>query len=88
VTFTLATLSLGVSKRSLETKPPFYLIADPMETDKITAEGVERFLNDLCLAPDSIKVLILAWKCKAAIQCEFTKDEFAIGLSDLGCVFS
>jgi hypothetical protein len=58
-----------------------------METDKITAEGVERFLNDLCLAPDSIKVLILAWKCKAAIQCEFTKDEFAIGLSDLGCVF-
>jgi DCN1-like protein 1/2 len=58
-----------------------------METDKITAEGVERFLNDLLLAPDSIKVLILAWKCKAAIQCEFTKDEFAIGLSDLGCVF-
>jgi hypothetical protein len=58
-----------------------------METDKITAEGVERFLNDLCLAPDSIKVLILAWKCKAAIQCEFTKDEFAIGLSDLGCGF-
>lgn len=58
-----------------------------METDKITAEGVERFLNDLCLPPDSIKVLILAWKCKAAVQCEFTKEEFALGLSDLGCVF-
>jgi DCN1-like protein 1/2 len=30
-------------------------------------------------------VLIIAWKFKAATQCEFTKDEFMNGMSELGC---
>ncbi|CAH1782435.1 unnamed protein product [Owenia fusiformis] len=57
---------------------------DPHE-DKITAEGIMKFLEDLHLNPESRVVLIIAWKFKAATQCEFTKDEFLNGMVDLGC---
>jgi len=52
--------------------------------DKISIEGVERLLSDLELEADSILVLILAWKCKAGTQCEFTSEEFHRGLRELG----
>lgn len=58
---------------------------DPNEPEKITVDGVMRLLDDLSLSPDSRLVLVLAWKLKAATQCEFTKDEFINGLSELGC---
>jgi len=58
--------------------------ADPQEEDKITADGMLRFLNDLNLSPESRLVLILAWKFKAAVQCEFTREEFVNGMIDLG----
>uniref|UniRef100_A0A646QDE6 Defective in cullin neddylation protein n=1 Tax=Hemiscolopendra marginata TaxID=943146 RepID=A0A646QDE6_9MYRI len=58
---------------------------DPAEPDKITAEGVMKFLDDIGLSPESLLVLILAWKCKAAMQCEFTREEFTNGMTDLGC---
>ncbi|KAH9628870.1 hypothetical protein HF086_001105 [Spodoptera exigua] len=57
---------------------------DQQENDKITVDGVMKFLEDLNLSPESILVLIIAWKCKAAVQCEFTKDEFTTGLIELG----
>lgn len=57
---------------------------DQQENDKITVDGVMKFLEDLNLSPESILVLIIAWKCKAAVQCEFTKDEFITGLIELG----
>lgn len=44
-----------------------------------------RFLDDLGLSPESKLVLIIAWKFKAATQCEFTKDEFVNGMTELGC---
>lgn len=43
-----------------------------------------KFLDDLNLSPDSKLVLIIAWKFKAAAQCEFTKDEFVRGMMDIG----
>lgn len=58
---------------------------DPRASNKITLDGIERLLNDLNLEPDSILVLIFAWKCYAQIQCEFTKDEFYRGLKELNC---
>ncbi|XP_002742267.2 DCN1-like protein 1 [Saccoglossus kowalevskii] len=58
---------------------------DPHEEDKILAEGVAKFIEDLSLDPTSRIVLILAWKLKAATQCEFTKKEFYDGMIDLGC---
>jgi DCN1-like protein 1/2 len=61
---------------------------DPNEPEKITVDGVMRLLDDLSLSPDSRLVLVLAWKLKAATQCEFTKDEFINGLSELGYVKS
>ncbi len=43
-----------------------------------------KFLDDLNLSPDSKLVLIIAWKFKAAAQCEFSKDEFIRGMMDIG----
>ena len=60
------------------------LIADPNEEDKITAEGMMKFLDDLGLNPESRIVLILAWRFKAATQCEFSKEEFVNGMMELG----
>ena len=60
------------------------MVADPDEADKITAEGMVKFLEDLQLNPESRVVLILAWKFKAATQCEFTRDEFVNGMMQLG----
>ncbi|XP_014219862.1 DCN1-like protein 1 [Copidosoma floridanum] len=57
---------------------------DPGETDKISADGVIKFLDDLCLHPENKLVLIIAWKFKAETQCEFTKEEFINGMTDLG----
>lgn len=37
------------------------------------------------LTPESKLVLIIAWKFKAATQCEFTKEEFINGMTELGC---
>ena len=59
-------------------------VADPHEDDKITADGMMRFLDDLGLNPESRTVLILAWKFGAATQCVFTKEEFLNGLMELG----
>lgn len=58
---------------------------DPHEEDKMTVDGVMKFLEDLNLNPESRTVLLIAWKFKAATQCEFTKDEFVTGMTDLGC---
>ncbi|ELT88460.1 hypothetical protein CAPTEDRAFT_112003 [Capitella teleta] len=60
-----------------------HFISDPHEEDKILAEGMLRFLEDLNLHPESRTVLILAWKFKAATQCEFTREEFVQGMVEL-----
>ena len=62
----------------------YYNISDPHEDDKMTVDGVMKFLEDLNLNPESRTVLLIAWKFKAATQCEFTKDEFVSGMTDLG----
>lgn len=62
----------------------FYSFSDPNETDKMTAEGIMKFLDDLSLSPESKLVLIIAWKFKAAAQCEFSREEFMRGMSELG----
>lgn len=33
----------------------------------------------------SVSVLIVAWKFRAATQCEFSRQEFLDGMTDLGC---
>lgn len=57
---------------------------DSSEPDKINADGIMKFLDDLSLSPESKSVLIIAWKFKAETQCEFTKEEFINGMTDLG----
>lgn len=50
----------------------------------MTVDGIMRFLEDLGLSPESKLVLIIAWKFKAATQCEFTREEFMNGMTELG----
>jgi len=56
---------------------------DPNDPGKIGLEGVERLCADLELDPTSITVLVLAWKLKAAVQCEFSQKEFVDGMERL-----
>ena len=58
--------------------------SDSSETDKILADGIMRFLEDLGLSPDSRLVLLLAWKFKSSTQCVFTREEFINGMAELG----
>ena len=58
-------------------------LSDPHEEDKMTVDGVMKFLEELQLNPESLTVLILAWRFKAATQCEFTKDEFVNGMMEM-----
>ncbi|XP_041358248.1 DCN1-like protein 1 [Gigantopelta aegis] len=73
----------AVDKRRLESL--WHRYKDPHEENKMTVDGVMKFLEDLSLNPESRTVLILAWKFKAATQCEFTKEEFVSGMIELGC---
>ncbi|KAJ8969827.1 hypothetical protein NQ317_019534 [Molorchus minor] len=73
----------SVDKKKLETLYNRY--KDPNEPDKITVDGIMKFLDDLNLPPESKLVLIIAWKFKAATQCEFSRDEFINGMTELGC---
>jgi len=72
-----------VDKKKLDAL--FNRYKDPSEDDKITADGIMKFLEDLSLNPESQVVLIIAWRFKAATQCEFSKEEFINGMNELGC---
>ncbi|XP_025910771.1 DCN1-like protein 2 isoform X2 [Apteryx rowi] len=58
---------------------------DPQDENKIGIDGIQQFCDDLSLDPASISVLVVAWKFRAATQCEFSKKEFVDGMTDLGC---
>lgn len=62
----------------------YHRYRDPADPDKITSDGICRFLDDLRLSPDSKLVLIIAWKFRAETQCEFSRTEFVTGMRDLG----
>uniref|UniRef100_A0A2K6KPU2 DCN1-like protein n=1 Tax=Rhinopithecus bieti TaxID=61621 RepID=A0A2K6KPU2_RHIBE len=57
---------------------------DPQDENKIGIDGIQQFCDDLALDPASISVLIIAWKFRAATQCEFSKQEFMDGMTELG----
>lgn len=46
-----------------------------------------KFLDDLNLSPESKLVLIIAWKFRAAAQCEFSREEFMTGMTELWYVY-
>lgn len=57
---------------------------DPQDENKIGVDGIQQFCDDLNLDPASISVLVVAWKFRAATQCEFSKKEFVDGMTELG----
>uniref|UniRef100_A0AAQ4RJ41 DCN1-like protein n=1 Tax=Gasterosteus aculeatus aculeatus TaxID=481459 RepID=A0AAQ4RJ41_GASAC len=58
---------------------------DPHDDNKIGIDGIQQFCDDLALDPASISVLLIAWKFRAATQCEFSKLEFMDGMAEQGC---
>lgn len=63
---------------------PFSPHPDPHDDNKIGIEGIQQFCDDLGLDPASISVLLIAWKFRAATQCEFSKQEFLDGMTEQG----
>lgn len=72
----------AVDRRRLESL--FHHLSDPDEPTKIGVDGISKLLEELRLEPTDRMVLIIAWKFKAAVQCEFTKAEFINGMTELG----
>lgn len=62
----------------------FFWSVDPQDENKIGIDGIQQFCDDLSLDPTSITVLVVAWKFRAATQCEFSKKEFLDGMTELG----
>ncbi|EHB01064.1 DCN1-like protein 1 [Heterocephalus glaber] len=58
---------------------------DPQVENKIGIDGIEQFCDDLAFDPATISVLIIAWKFRAATQCEFSQQEFMNSMTELGC---
>uniref|UniRef100_A0A8C7NFN1 DCN1-like protein n=2 Tax=Oncorhynchus mykiss TaxID=8022 RepID=A0A8C7NFN1_ONCMY len=58
---------------------------DPQDDNKIGIDGIQQFCDDLGLDPASISVLLIAWKFRAATQCEFSRQEFMDGMAEQGC---
>lgn len=59
-------------------------LPDPQDDNKIGIDGIQQFCDDLDLDPASISVLLIAWKFRAATQCEFSKQEFMDGMTEQG----
>ncbi|XP_073470655.1 DCN1-like protein 2 isoform X1 [Aquarana catesbeiana] len=72
-----------VDKKKLEQLYNRY--KDPQDENKIGIDGIQLFCDDLHLDPASTSVLVIAWKFRAATQCEFSKKEFIDGMTELGC---
>ena len=53
--------------------------------DKMLVNGLAQFCEDLQLDPASFHVLLICWKFRTAVQCEFSRKEFVEGMTDLGC---
>ncbi|KAM5147114.1 DCN1-like protein 2 isoform 2-T2 [Callospermophilus lateralis] len=73
----------AVDQRKLEQLYGRY--KDPQDGDRIGIDGIQQFCDDLRLDPTSISVLVIAWKFRAATQCEFSRKEFMDGMTELGC---
>eukprot|EP00079_Xenopus_tropicalis_P020730 XP_012811891.1 PREDICTED: DCN1-like protein 2 isoform X2 [Xenopus tropicalis] len=71
-----------VDKKKLEQLYNRY--KDPQDENKIGIDGIQLFCDDLHLDPASTSVLVIAWKFRAATQCEFSKKEFIDGMTELG----
>lgn len=53
--------------------------------DKMNSDGVCKFIQDLNFKLDDRIVLVLAWRFKAKVQGEFTRDEFYTSMIELNC---
>lgn len=74
---------IAVDRKKLETLYSNY--QDPKDANRITVEGMVRFLGDVQVDPSSKACLLLVWRLQAKTPCEFTREEFMEGMIALGC---
>jgi len=74
---------IAVDRKKLETLYSNY--QDPKEANRITVDGMVRFLGDVQVDPSSKSCLLLVWKLQAKTPCEFSREEFMQGMIALGC---
>ena len=75
-------LFFSVDRKKLETLYSNY--QDLKDADRITVDGMVRFLGDVQVDPSSKSCLLLVWKLQAKTPCEFTREEFIQGMIALG----
>lgn len=71
----------AVDQKALETLYGKYKDGDE---DAVTVNGMIALCKDLELDPSDLKILVLAWKCRAENMGTFSKDEFFRGMQALG----
>eukprot|EP00427_Karlodinium_veneficum_P014356 CAMPEP_0169065306 /NCGR_PEP_ID=MMETSP1015-20121227/2327_1 /TAXON_ID=342587 /ORGANISM="Karlodinium micrum, Strain CCMP2283" /LENGTH=220 /DNA_ID=CAMNT_0009123859 /DNA_START=55 /DNA_END=717 /DNA_ORIENTATION=- len=59
--------------------------SEPTAPDRIEGEGIQAFCDDLDISPLDPVILVIAYHCQASQMGVFTFDEFAAGMSRLGC---
>merc|ERR1712054_48964 len=76
-------MSKSKQRVSINTKAIEDLFAkykDP-DDDRILADGVSQFCDDLGVDPFDIVMLVISYQMKAEYMCEFTYDEFCNGFA-------
>lgn len=54
------------------------------EGGRVGPNGMLKLLKDINISAEHISALILAWKCGAEVQCEFSLKEFRQGFRKMG----
>jgi hypothetical protein len=70
------------TKPKFTTSRPFCTNADATD-DEISVDGILKLMEELKLAEDDIRLLLLAWKCRCKKQGTITRDEWKAGMKAL-----
>eukprot|EP00246_Nothoceros_aenigmaticus_P012694 TRINITY_DN4054_c0_g1_i2.p1 TRINITY_DN4054_c0_g1~~TRINITY_DN4054_c0_g1_i2.p1 ORF type:complete len:258 (+),score=35.22 TRINITY_DN4054_c0_g1_i2:203-976(+) len=61
-----------------------YLRYKDPQSEMVLVDGVSLFCDDLQVDPGDVVMLVISWHMKAATMCEFSRQEFIMGLQSLG----
>lgn len=74
----------AVSKINTKTVEKIFDKYKDADDDKVLAEGVSQFCDDLDVDPEDVVMVVISYKMRAEYMCEFTKEEFVSGFVEMG----